>query len=79
MHPVPKKAEGSADCKYYFFILILIIFLLDTILPVINALSEFLQSKSADATQALVLVDATKQLLSNMRDQAIHSKSFSKR
>jgi hypothetical protein len=42
--------------------------LLDSVLPIINSLSEYLQSKAADAAKSLILVDATKQLLSQMRD-----------
>jgi len=42
--------------------------LLDSVLPIINSLNEYLQSKAADTAKSLVLVDATKKLLSKMRD-----------
>jgi hypothetical protein len=48
----------------------------DTILPAVPStdqfinLSEYLQSKSADTAKVILLVDATKQSLSNVRDDA---------
>ena len=44
-----------------------VLHLLDRILPIINSLSTFLQSKSGDAAKVCSLVNATKQALLEMR------------